>query len=945
MKFAEFFRALWKCDPFPWQEEYAKRALEGNWPCVGVPTAAGKTALIDVAVYALAMRAPRAARRIFFVVDRRVIVDEAAERAAAIRAMLRDAAPDSSLGKIAQSLLALGGEAPLETAVLRGGIARTDGWAECPLQPTVICSTVDQIGSSLLFRAYGASEYARPIRAGLAAYDSLILLDEAHTSRAFAQTLELVRKYRSWAEVPIDLLFTTVEMSATPGGDAIRESSRDLVNDVLARRWNAAKRARLVAVEPAQGEGSEAGDFTALAEALAREAKALRDRHDAKVVGVIANRVRTARLAHNALRNEPGCNSILLTGRARPYDRERIWQEWKDKIGLGRPAEPPRPIFVVATQCIEVGANLDFDGLVTEIASIDALEQRFGRLDRDGRHAAARGATHAVIVGQKDQIAKKYVDAVYGSAMPATWAWLEHRVETEVKVEELPAEGKKKPKTRKVRGEFVQMGVRTLREALDATADRELLRTPAISAPVLMPAHMDLLCQTSPEPEISPEPAVYLHGPETGPADVQVVWRADLIGTDPERWPDLVATCPPSSGEMLPVPLYAVRQWLLQSTAAEVADLEGSEPNYRPLGGSMQRPALWWKGVEDSEILKDAEAIRPGMTIVVPADAGGCDEWGWDPEEKEETRDVGDAVRMAIGMPMLRLHERVASQWGYESLASRLRTPDHLEIREAIEAHPPGAGAPRWIVQILDVLRRASSPRWITSPDGNDYCAIVSKSGFDQNDTRASYVGAEILLREHMKNCAARAARFAAELPGTLQRTVVRATESHDVGKADPRFQAWLRGGNPIAPDELIAKSARNGQNRAAVERARKLAGYPAGGRHELLSTAMLLARGSMWGDIDWDLLLHLVSSHHGRCRPFAPMVEDESPCSVDFEGVTVSTEHGLERVGSGVSERFWKLTRRYGWHGLAYLETLVRLADQRESEAEGNKQGKAAHV
>ncbi|HLH38659.1 MAG TPA: hypothetical protein VKX39_05885 [Bryobacteraceae bacterium] len=142
---------------------------------------------------------------------------------------------------------------------------------------------------------------------------------------------------------------------------------------------------------------------------------------------------------------------------------------------MDREQEPERPVFVVATQCIEVGANLDFDGLVTELASIDALEQRFGRLDRDGEHAEAAGATHAAIVAQKDQTSKKYDDVLYGSAMPATWEWLSDHLITETRVEEVPAEGKKKPRKRKIKEQHVEMGVQALRKALEATPDRELL--------------------------------------------------------------------------------------------------------------------------------------------------------------------------------------------------------------------------------------------------------------------------------------------------------------------------------------------------------------------------------------------------------------------------------------------------------------------------------------
>src|ERR1035441_4640115 len=110
MTFSEFFKAVWNYEPFPWQKLLAEKALQGEWPrSIGLPTAAGKTALIDIAVFALAKRAPNAARRIFFVVDRRVIVDEAAERAERLAQKLREAAAGTDLGFIAEELRRLGG--------------------------------------------------------------------------------------------------------------------------------------------------------------------------------------------------------------------------------------------------------------------------------------------------------------------------------------------------------------------------------------------------------------------------------------------------------------------------------------------------------------------------------------------------------------------------------------------------------------------------------------------------------------------------------------------------------------------------------------------------------------------------------------------------------------------------------------------------------------------
>ena len=75
--------------PFPWQSRLAAQVCAGSWPrAIALPTAAGKTAAIDVAVFALACGAPNAPRRVFFVVDRRIVVDQAFRHADALAKVL-----------------------------------------------------------------------------------------------------------------------------------------------------------------------------------------------------------------------------------------------------------------------------------------------------------------------------------------------------------------------------------------------------------------------------------------------------------------------------------------------------------------------------------------------------------------------------------------------------------------------------------------------------------------------------------------------------------------------------------------------------------------------------------------------------------------------------------------------------------------------------------------
>lgn len=422
--FAEFFHALWCKTPFSWQRSLAARVMangeyspspsdsagsarcrqrgESAWPeAIALPTASGKTACMDIAVFALAAQAGRldvgqpitAPRRIFFVVDRRIIVDEAHERARRIARKLAEA-NCGILKTVKDSLCHIGeggcdwpeDEPPLAVHALRGGMYRSEAWAWNPLQPTIVASTVDQVGSRLLFRAYGRGFGTRPIYAGQIANDSLILLDEAHCSQPFQQTLHAVGRYRTWADAPLERCFHPVVMSATPP-PGLRDVFHDPSDEgtdpkhPLGKRQLATKPARLKIVSKARGQNA----ITELAKELAMAARGL-IANGRRAVVVFTNRVATARGTHRLLR-ESGFDTVLLTGRMRPVDKDAV-VERLGRLGLRSDQSENRhldePVIVVATQTLEVGADLDFDGLVTECASLDALRQRFGRLNRMG---------------------------------------------------------------------------------------------------------------------------------------------------------------------------------------------------------------------------------------------------------------------------------------------------------------------------------------------------------------------------------------------------------------------------------------------------------------------------------------------------------------------------------------------------------------------------------
>jgi len=1061
-EFSAFFKALNGVDPFPWQRrlledltDRKRHRVEENpqdWPAgMALPTASGKTACIDIALFHMALQANlspnerTAPRRVFFCVDRRVIVDEAHQRALAIAARLQAVVNnrlnnDDVLFRIALRLRRLAGgddAAPLDVFQLRGGMYRDDAWATSPLQPTVICTTVDQLGSRLLFRGYGVSPRSAAIHAGLAANDALILLDEAHCAEPFRQTLDAVRLFRgeTWSDPAhaIKTPFAFVEMSATPRSDGklFELDDADRKDAELSIRLNANKQAVL-----------RVSDYATATEGFAKELTdcALdRVKVGSKRIAVMVNRVDTARLVYDGLRQSNDCDAVLMIGRMRPLDRDELLGQWQPKLkatpGNETRAANDKPIVVVATQCLEVGANFDFDTLITEAASLDALRQRFGRLNRLGRdeHCCA------VILGPKDAVAKDADDPIYGPAIAKTWEWLQKHAEVSAAdaLKVGAAKGKKKRPAAAEPPKSIDFGIAALDAKLpaDATERADLLKKlspPAPDAPVMLPAHLDLWCQTAPIPDPDPDVSLFLHGPQRGVPTVSVCWRADL-GGDPKLWAGIVSLLPPSSPECMPVPLHLVKKWIKIEAPGrdeDCGDLEhaagaadgGADQAASP---SDQRFVLPWRGShEQTRATNDANDLRPGDVVVVPTQGGGWSVLGHVPDLEEPDSSKPDGLRAArvadcaeqanliarrklalrltpslveswpdpcdeANQPLLSARAELLSLLRDSEMRDRLGEPDvadrvkgvlrdlTTQLRIAARARSIGSEWTWLRILVTATNARALRTEVVEHPAGG--FVVRSRRRIGERALRSAglfvedvelYGGDEdessfgtpqpIRLDAHLSAVAERARAFAdACNANTLADAVVHAAAVHDLGKLDPRFQVFLLGGpRPTYGWPPLGKSGRSPTRSQMRDDARR-AGLPSSFRHEMLSMQLAKHCRSLRDGVSdgfRDLVLHLIASHHGHSRPLAPVVIDENPRPLPaFE---LSTDHSrgngkmtfggvdawrrkeweqlpAHRLDSGVCDRFWALTRRYGWWGLAYLEAILRLADRAVSREE----------
>lgn len=926
--FAEFFRTVHGYAPFPWQQRLTEQVLsEGQWPAViDLPTGTGKTAVLDTAVFSLAARPVDFPRRIVFVIDRRIVVDQVCKRARCIASSLEDGRTPL-LKRMRARLRALsGGSSPgnraLGVAALRGGIPRENEWSRQPDEPWVMVSTVDQFGSRLLFRGYGVTPGMRPINAGLAGNDCLVILDEVHLSVPFAETLRNGVRTFEPEDTRLPRRFSVVEMSATPSNakaDPFSLLPSDTENcEELRRRVHARKEAKL---EHVQNHKAMPARIVRLVKSIiAQRTNSVGVDGGPRSIGVVVNRVRVARETFLALQNAGHDDVHLLTGRMRALDREDALKDVVPAVDPDGNHELTGVTIVVATQAIEVGADFSFDALITECAPIDSLLQRFGRLDRRGKYEQeqrSNGPAQSVIIGPKSVVAAKKPDPIYGHAVKATWEELQRRLGDDCDRIDIGSLG-------------------------DARKHEELV-APKDEAPIVLQTHMDAWVQTDPDPVVQPLLEDFLHGKEHEVApEVSIVWRKDTK-------PEVLRLVPPRQVEFMQVPIGAAKAWLSKADEVDVSDVPAQATQASVFNDRLAEPIYRWKGMGKPPVPLDRpDDIRPGDILVVPTKLGGISKGTWDPNTTDAVTDLGDRAQFAYG-------RRATLRLDADLLRDSPQPPtphDELEfgqssrerIREWLLAAQPKPEMPEelltgFVSGDFDVARvnmdDDSNAYYVLSQKKSSGVPALDEGMIDESDESNSHQGTGVTLESHLKGVADRVVSFAENLglPQELVDDLRLAGRLHDVGKVDRRFQEQLVGGDLVTLemlDEPLAKS---------LPDARRVRRYPRGMRHEIASMAMIQSNLEVLTSAhDPDLVLHLVGTHHGRGRPLAPVLEDDDPrlLEYDFDGHRLGTNSNLvdADLALDMTDRFWRLVERYGYYGLAWLETILRLSDQRESAA-----------
>ena len=908
-EFGEFFAALnGGYAPFSWQEEVLDHICEhGVWPeRINAPTGSGKSSVVDIHLFANALAAvgaaPRVPRRLCVTVGRRALVDSQATRADKILGDLKDALADESgepgiLRRVAEALQSFQtsndkqGSAPFETGHIRGELSNRTLPVTDISACAIIAATPDMYGSRALFRGYGSTKAARPRETALLTMDTVMVLDEAHMNRQLLHTTQRIAELQK-CEVSLGVpTLQVVETTATPSTEdsesttlGVDIEALDSPNDKeLHRRVYSQKELVLRPIDKWDGKpGNRAvvdAAVGAIKDFLARR-EAGEDSEEAHTVGCIVNHVRTAISIKEKLTEDLAEEEVqLLVGRMRPYDLKKLQ---KENPGLFSTRGDKSVKVVVATQTLEVGIDVDFADLVTELAPASSLAQRFGRVNRLGHRNDSKVI---VIEPASGDLVKKDAPPYRAVDLSNAYAWLEALNGTE--------------------NPSVNPAAMVKNPPVQSSPERLLYQRPEWP---------DLLefSRTDENPYDEPDLDLWLHDSLDAETAMGGVIVRDNLPSNTSAAMEILKTSyfAPSDEETFPANMKILQEIL------DYQDEHGVKPRkflYR------QGEISLWQDADHGD--ESNHLLAPGDVLILDTGSIPFTNQGIAVTQRElpSKKDELEAVPFPEEIKL----------YVYEKCADREKDfGEYLGL------------SPEEVAELLDTQSTDGKKKMIVSEltteaeDGQEVIAWYAKVTDDKESVEGSDIAQElvlagpVLLDDHQNDVAERTRQLAENLglAPEFSEALELAAKYHDEGKRDLRFQQML-GADPDA--DALAKSGH--RSVAEAYRARSRSALPRGWRHEQLSALMVAASPEKVG-AHRDLVLRIIGCSHGHGRfSFAHdagflLEEGYQPEGTDYEALK---EQATRLFNVGYWDNLMEQTSRtYGPYATAYLEAVERAAD-----------------